>query len=898
MSYNDGQIKLDLTVNQKQFEKQITSIESTAKKAATTLAAAFSTKKLIEFGKSCVELGSDLAEVQNVVDVTFPSMTEKVDEFAQSAAASFGLSETMAKKFTGTFGSMAKAFGFTEEQAYDMGTTLTGLAGDVASFYNITQEEAYTKLKSVFSGETETLKELGIVMTQSALDSYALANGYGKVTAKMSEAEKVALRYAFVQDQLASATGDFSRTSGSWANQTRLLKLQFDSLKATIGQGLINVFLPVIRMINTLLGKLSTLANAFKSFTELITGNKASEGSGLKNTTSDLMDASGAADSLASSTEGIGDAAKTAAKELSLMGFDKIQKIQSQDSTSSGSAGSSIGSNIDYGSLASGETAVDKMDSKLQKLIDRCNELGNLFKNGFEIGFGDSENRIDSIRKHISGIGNTLKSVFTDESVLDSANRLFDSIAENAGKTAGSMASIGITISDNLLGGIDLYLSGSKEYIKKRLISVFDVNAEINEMVGNFRVAIADILSVFSSSSAKQCTSDLIGIFSDGFLGVLDLATQCGRDLIDIFLRPIEENSGKIKDAIENTLAPISTILKSLHQLVTDTFSKINAAYQEHVRPMMEAFASGWSSIVGTLFDGYNTYIAPVLSKLSSKFQNVFSENIQPLLDRAIELIGKIADFVTMLWNTVLQPFVQWIASTIMPILAPVIEGLGDEFLYLLSTVSKVIGDILSILNDLMDFVLDLAHGDWEKAWSDIGKIFSDAMKLMADCVRGPVNTIIGAFNRMISGITTGVNTAIRALNRLSFTVPDWVPLIGGKSFRFHLSTITAPQIPYLANGGFVKANTPRLAVIGDNKTQGEIVSPEDKLQSMVDQAVMRAGGNVSKEELEKLINNAVMRLVAALASMSFNIDGEELATAETRAKEGIDRRYNPVRVT
>lgn len=95
-----------------------------------------------------------------------------------------------------------------------------------------------------------------------------------------------------------------------------------------------------------------------------------------------------------------------------------------------------------------------------------------------------------------------------------------------------------------------------------------------------------------------------------------------------------------------------------------------------------------------------------------------------------------------------------------------------------------------------------------------------------------------------------------------------------------------------------MKANTPRLAVIGDNKTQGEIVSPEDKLQSMVDQAVMRAGGNVSKEELEKLINNAVMRLVAALASMSFNIDGEELATAETRAKEGIDRRYNPVRVT
>lgn len=132
-------------------------------------------------------------------------MTAQVDEFAKSAAQSFGLSETMAKRYTGTFGAMAKAFGFTEKQAYEMGTTLTGLAGDVASFYNLSQDEAYTKIKSVFTGETESLKDLGVVMTQTALDSYAMANGFGKTTSKMTEAEKVALRYAFVQDQLLAA---------------------------------------------------------------------------------------------------------------------------------------------------------------------------------------------------------------------------------------------------------------------------------------------------------------------------------------------------------------------------------------------------------------------------------------------------------------------------------------------------------------------------------------------------------------------------------------------------------------------------------------------------------------------------------------------------------------------
>ena len=87
--------------------------------------------------RSCIDLGSDLAEVQNVVDVTFPHMADQVDKFAKSAASSYGLSETMAKKYSGTFGSMAKAFGFTEKQALDMGTSLTALTGDVASFLSL-----------------------------------------------------------------------------------------------------------------------------------------------------------------------------------------------------------------------------------------------------------------------------------------------------------------------------------------------------------------------------------------------------------------------------------------------------------------------------------------------------------------------------------------------------------------------------------------------------------------------------------------------------------------------------------------------------------------------------------------------------------------------------------------
>lgn len=209
------------------------------KKLGATIASVFAVRKVTGFAASMTELGSDLEEVQNVVDVTFTSMSDKINEFAQNAAKSAGLSETMAKRYAGTFGAMSKSFGFTDDSAYQMSTALTQLSGDVAFFYNISQDEAYTKLKSVFTGETETLKDLGVVMTENALNSYAMAKGISKTVNKMTEQEKVALRYQFVMEKLSGASGDFIRTQDSWANQTRILKLQIESLKATIGQGLV-----------------------------------------------------------------------------------------------------------------------------------------------------------------------------------------------------------------------------------------------------------------------------------------------------------------------------------------------------------------------------------------------------------------------------------------------------------------------------------------------------------------------------------------------------------------------------------------------------------------------------------------------------------------------------------
>lgn len=327
---SDGKVIISTELDNSKIPKGITQVKgqlgglsTVVKKLGVAIAAAFSVRTIVNFSKACLDLGSDLQEVQNVVDVTFTTMNQQVNEFAKNAAKTAGLSETMAKRYAGTFGAMAKSFKFTEAEAYEMSTTLTQLAGDVASFYNLSQDAAYTKLKSVFSGETETLKDLGVVMTQAALDDFAMRKGLKKTTQQMSEQEKVSLRYQFVLEQLSGATGDFVRTSDSWANQTRLLNLQWEQLKATLGQGLINVLTPVVQWLNTVIEKLQDAAEAFKAFTDELFGNASGNtGAVVEGTAEGIGSAADNADQLEANL-------KAAKKQL--VGFDELNIIQNTE---------------------------------------------------------------------------------------------------------------------------------------------------------------------------------------------------------------------------------------------------------------------------------------------------------------------------------------------------------------------------------------------------------------------------------------------------------------------------------------------------------------------------------------------------------------------------------------
>lgn len=618
-----GQIGLDLVVNQNQFDRQMRGITNIASKAGKVLAGAFAIKKIAEFTSACLDLGSDLAEVQNVVDVTFTKMNEQVNNFAQNAAFQFGLSETIAKKYTGTFGAMAKAFGFAENEAYAMSTTLTGLAGDVASFYNITQDEAYTKLKSVFSGETETLKDLGIVMTQAALDQYALANGYGKTTAKMTEQEKVALRYAFVQQQLALAQGDFARTSDSWANQTRILQLQFDSLRASLGQGFIAALTPVIKVINTVMGKLVQLANVFSAFMKRLFGVKSDSSSGIGAVASDVSSATTAMDNLSNSTSGVGSAAKKAAKEIKgLMGFDEINTISStgSDSDSGGGSGGTSGIGdigMDNWDFSQQESSLDSLTGKVEAFADK---VRSVFKN-----------IANFIKKHkeiiLSIIGGLISGIVA----------FF--IAGNWGAITGAIASVigWIELIPTALGLAGLALTTPAALIAGAVALLTTAFLYLWQTSDSFRQSLIDGWNALVSALTPYFQS---------IMGALKLVG----DFLITVLKPIlfilwdawctvVDNIVKVTMALwTNCIAPVVQFLGECLKKVVDGLSEIWQAWKPTIEKIGEILVGIW-----------NTCLKPVVNWLGNEFIQAFrniGNYIKPILDSLKTMFGGLVDFI------------------------------------------------------------------------------------------------------------------------------------------------------------------------------------------------------------------------------------------------------------
>ena len=854
----DGSVIIDTRLDTTGVQKGVSAIKqsfdglgSTVKKIGLLIGGVFAVGKLVQFGKECVALGSDLAEVQNVVNVTFTTMSDKVNEFAKNAMTSAGLSETMAKRYVGTFGAMSKSFGFSESQAYDMSTALTQLTGDVASFYNISQDLAYIKLKPVFTGETETLKDLGVVMTQSALDQYALANGYGKTTSAMTEQEKVALRFAFVQEQLSAASGDFIRTSDSWANQVRVMQLQLQSLKATVGQGLINIFTPVLKVINILLGKLATLANAFKSFTELITGKKSSgqtsgSGAGLAGTDAiaDTADQYGqAADNakkLADATNDNAKATKKANKVTKnyLSSLDEVHKVTSTGSNSSSTPSSSGGSggagnsglpssvgNVDYGNLAEGETALDKISDSAKKLADLLKKLWKPFQDAWK---KEGKNTIDAANIALSGIGKLAKSV---------GKSLVEVWTNGTGTT---MLTTMLKIAQNVLKTVGNIASGFADAWSKN-----NVGTQIIQNIADALVVVMQFVEKIAEDTAKWAANL-------DFYPLLESISN----LTSTFA-PILESIGNVLEWIYNNivLPMLKWVIEVGLPTVINLVSDLAGFFADH-QTIIEAFGAALiGAFAAAKIAGLASRIAGSITTVASFIKGLIalmtgSSGIMGGIKAIATAIGPGGIFIAAITACIaigVLLYKNW--DKIKEVAGEVWDWIKNKTSTFVNAISSSLKNLASKIVTIWDNVKSSAYQKWTAIWSTVGNLverikngivekFTSAKNKVVDIFGGIKDTIRKILNKVIGIVNSAIGTVNSAIGGIesAFSFGPWeVPTpFGKKTIGFSATFPRVPTIPYLAKGAVIPPRSEFLAVLGDQKQGNNIETPEALLRKIV----------------------------------------------------------------
>lgn len=868
MSTNVGSVDFELLLNSNPFNKGLkdttntiksSGIENSLKKIGKLAVAAFSVKAIVNFGKECIDLGSDLTEVQNVVDVTFGSLNTEVNRFAENAITQFGLGQTVTKKYVGTFGAMAKAFNFSNKEALAMSETLTGLTGDVASFYNLSSDEAYTKLKSVFTGETETLKDLGVVMTQNALDQYALANGYGKTTSKMSEQEKVALRYKFVLDKLNIANGDFARTSDSWANQTRVLGLRFNELKATLGQGFINIFTPLVKGINMVLSKLQVLANAFKSFTEMIFGNAGGDDS-TSNVSNLASDASKASDAVS----GIGDSAKKSAKDLkSLASFDTAQILKKDDSDSS-SSGSGAGGKIDTSGL--------NLTDNLKK---QASDIGKIFG---DINFEPLINSFNKVKEAaqplITTIKDGLKWLYDNVLVPLAKWTIQDLLPAFLNLVAGALTVLNPLITafepifqwfwNNFLEPVAKWTGG---VIVDTLNLLADVLTEIGNWMSNNQSVVTGmeiaVLGFFSAWKVVELMSFIqqaggviaaLGLLKNAILGNVIAKIADKAETIALTLM-------YAKDFVVSIALGTAALVKEAAQWVINTGAKVanTAATIASTVATTAATAATWlfNAALAVLTSPITLVVAAIAALIAVVVLLIKNWN------EVKETASKCWEGIKNAWNNAGQ----WFNNTIVN---PIRNAFGSLWSGLKNGASGAWQGIKNVFGNVASWFGNIFSNAWnavKNVFSTGGRIFDGIQQGIANTFRNIVNSLIRGINRVVSIPFNSINTALRMIRNAT--------IAGFQPFSW-LPSVYVPQIPFLAQGGYVKANTPQLAMIGDNRHQGEVVAPEDKLMSLYKKANQEMGlGN--NEKVIELLEKIIQILINLSLDFNLYIDGYEL---------------------
>lgn len=823
----DGYLNFNTKIDTKGFNQgtktisnSVGSLRSVLGKLSAVAGVAFSVRGIVNFAKESIELASNLEEVQNVVDVAFGDMSGKMEEFADKAIEMYGISELAAKKTGSTFMAMAKGMQIPEDAASDMSIALTGLSADMASFYNVEQEVASTALNSVFTGETETLKKYGIVMTETNLQQFAYTQGINKKISAMSQAEKVMLRYNYVMSQTALAQGDFARTSSNWANQTRILSMQWQQFSANLGVIFKNVIKPALIYINQAMSVLIAASERLIStFSELF-GWETESADATGQVSSSIADAVGNQEDL---TQAVKDTAK--ANERALMGFDKINKMSDSSSDSS-----QVGSVLSAGGYSVGSTL--EMDTS------PAEESLSKFK----------EKLSDAISGFITDLTLTFKDVFLDWDDLtgeDIAQKIITGLSAIVGGVAGFTigGAPGAVIGTITGAALSLVISSF----------VFDHDGKINgeEIFTMITTTLTGMVGGAVGFSVGGAGGAAIGIAIGAGVGLLissmtiDFDGQFSeQEIVKTIITALGAFAGA---ALGFSIGGITgaavgmSITTAITMCITEMSFDENGklSTDEIVGLIITALSGIAGAAIGFSLGGPGGALFGM--SLGIALSMVLNQDVDwgTLWTDTSNALSELHTN-TKSWFSNKKTDLQKSWDNYSSVIKDKKAKIKISFSQKVSDIKEKAKNRYKAITEVFGNIPDWFKDKFSKAWEKVKDVFSKGEG--GDTFEGIKDGILSSLKSIINGLIDGINAVIKipfdGINLALKKVKE-IKIAGATPFKDKIKLITVPQIPKLATGTVVPANYGEfLAVLGDNKRETEVVSPLSTIKRAVAEVI------------------------------------------------------------
>ena len=785
----------------------------------STLARGLSLAALVAVGKKCLELSSDLVEVQNVVETTFGKSSNIINEFAESALKNFGLTELQAKKYVSTLGAIAKASGESEDATLQMSTNLTKLTADVASFFNYDYDTAFNKIRSGLTGETEPLKDLGVVMTVANLEQYRLAQGIQTSYSAMSSAEQMALRYNYIMQALTDTQGDFNKTQASWSNQMRILQGQAQQLGAILGNLLQKVLYPVLSVVNVILGKAvamgNVLAKAFgfdtKTITESQSGTSEKSSPNVA-TATDSPNVATATDKEAKSQDKLANSTKKATAEKKKQNKEREKELSSVHKLNI--------LNKKRADLAKVESKAPKTKlpsiskTKLPSagnlgfdLLDYANETSKgTEKAETETAFGNFINRMKKLAKEgqFEGIGasladeiNGLVSKIHFKEVEDKTTKFFNKIGRvingfvrnlntaQIGTKLGDLINLIVHTINTFYDTIDFSDIGSK--IAEGLNSMFETIDW--EGLGQF------LLNKFNS----------IFRFLAGFAETFDWLSF-GVHLSELINSAFESiDFEAIESFVVNGVNGITTAMWDV-LFGTDWGAK-GKEFGQSVSLMIQGIE--WDKLATNLAHG----LASLIDFGINFAEQVLSD------DNLSKITNAITTFFTKFFEEVKE------------------KKLGKRLAELINKGVKILNDLINeipwedIYNTIDDFITNL---DWVGILRNIANLWSAKKSILINAgmsiMRGVFKSIKDSIGEEIDKLTNkiyyGIIDGLNALPFINIETHSGGGTSIDDSYSRKSKSYAPMSIPHLAKGAVIPPNNKFLAMLGDQTSGTNIETP------------------------------------------------------------------------